>query len=141
LLIIGNPKVNLPPQEGITKTGFVPYKELNLYLAACDILLLPLTDNLANRGRWPSKIGDYFAAGRPTVACAVGDMEQVLGETGAGLTTAPAAQPFAEGIMSLLNDPDLRASMGAKARHAAESRYNWQTLVDQLASVYDALLH
>ena len=136
LLIIGNPKVNLPPQEGVIKTGFVTYEQLNLYLASCDILLLPLTDNLANRGRWPSKIGDYFAAGRPTVACAVGDMPQVLEETGAGLTTDPAVQPFAAGILRLLDDPSLRFQMGKKARHAAESRYNWQTLVNQVENLY-----
>src|SRR5438128_329122 len=43
------------------ETGEVSYEELAWYIAACDALLLPLADTVANRARWPSRVNDYLA--------------------------------------------------------------------------------
>jgi len=140
LILIGNPKVELPPQPDIIRTGFLPTPELNLYLCACDVLCLPLTDTQANRGRWPSKLGDYFAAGRPVAACGVGDVPSTIQETGAGLFSQPLPDDFATKILHLLADPGLQAQLGTNARQAAESQYNWASLTGQVAALYNRLL-
>jgi len=50
----------------ITALGPVAYKQLPKILAAADVFLMPYPDKVVNVGRWPNKIGDYMAVGRPT---------------------------------------------------------------------------
>jgi glycosyltransferase involved in cell wall biosynthesis len=121
-------------------TGFVSQAKLNDYLAACDILWLPLSDTIANRGRWPSKIVDYFAAGRPTVACAVGDIAALLERTEAGVACAPTSSEFARQTLHLLKDNELLARFSINARRAAESDFNWEHLAKLVETQYLDLL-
>jgi len=55
--------------------GWVDYKDYRSCLACADILLLTQEDNLINQARWPNKIGDYLAAGRPILATPVGEVK------------------------------------------------------------------
>ena len=79
LLLIG-PFENGKYQEGIDPDlrsriitpGSIPYADLGRYLAAADVLALPLPDVANSRARCPIKFGDYLAAGRPVVSCAHG---------------------------------------------------------------------
>jgi glycosyltransferase involved in cell wall biosynthesis len=140
LVLIGNSRAAPPPAEWLTRTGFVSYQVLGQYLAACDLLCLPLTDSQANRGRWPSKITDYLAAGRAIVGCEVGEVGEILRQTGAGISTAAEAGSFAAGLLGLLADNSRRADMETKARRAAETTYNWSRLAESLDGWYQALL-
>lgn len=139
-VLIGNLKNDLPQINGVFRTGFVLPEKLNLYLAACDVLCLPLSDTLANRGRFPSKLADYFAAGRPVVASAVGDVAKLLEQTQAGLATPPSAQALAAGIVMLLEDASLRTQLGQNGRRAAEIEYNWRTLASRVDNLYRQLV-
>ncbi len=139
-VLIGNPKNDLLQTSGIIRTGFVSPDVLNLYLAACDVLCLPLTDTVANRGRFPSKLADYFAAGRPIVASAVGDVADLLEQTGAGLATPPSPEGIACGIETLLADASRRARLGQNGRRAAEFEYNWRTLAGRVDKLYRQLI-
>ena len=139
LALIGDPKTPFPTLAGLRQTGFLPAAEMRTWLAACEVLALPLNDTLANRGRWPSKLGDYLAAGRPVAACAVGDVGAALQETGAGLALPPNAAGLASGLLTLLQDSGLRRRMGAAGRRAAETIFHWDTLGATLARFYEAL--
>ncbi len=136
LLIIGNPNANVPMASGVVRTGFVSYEKLGQYLAACDVLCLPLADSLANQGRFPSKIADYFAAGRATVVCDVGDVANIVRSAQAGLVSQPTAKDFSNQILVLLTDPELRQHLGANARRAAERDFNWNTIASRVEELY-----
>lgn len=141
LVLIGNPKTDVPKKEGMIRTGFVSYQDLNRYMAACDVLCLPCSDTLANRGRFPSKIADYLAVGRASaVACADGDLATLMRETNAGLVCEPTPSHLAECILQLLDDVSLRTRLGRNARHAAETCMNWATLAEQVEELYQRLL-
>lgn len=140
LVLLGNPKTQIPITDGIILTGFVSQAELNIYLAACNILWLPLSDTIANHGRWPSKIIDYFAAGRPTVACAVGDIGPLLEKTQAGVTCLPTPNNFAQKTLNLLQDTELMDRLAINARRASESDFNWEYLARLVEAQYLDLL-
>ena len=140
LIVIGNPKTQIAISDGMMLLGFIAQSELNDYLAACDILWLPLSDTIANRGRWPSKIADYFAAGRPTVACAVGDVGSVLEKTQAGVASAPNPTSFARDTLDLMQDDELMARSALNARRAAEHEFNWKNLAQSVEAQYQNLL-
>jgi glycosyltransferase involved in cell wall biosynthesis len=126
--------------EGLIQTGPLTQEMLNAYMAACDIFWLPLCNTNANRGRWPSKLNDYMAVGRPTVATAVGDVVPVFESDAIGLLSSDEPEAFAAQTVRLYSDQNLRVIMGQRARELAETRYSWQRIVDELEAFYLKIL-
>ena len=113
---------------------------LPIYLGATDVLTLPLRDNPANQARWPNKIGEYMASGRPSVVCNVGDVARVVARHKVGLVCQPETQDFADKINFLLNDENLTRELGANARKVACENYTWKALTQQLLAAYEKIL-
>lgn len=112
--------------------GRIPFSRIGSFLGAADLLLVPMTDTPYNRSRWPNKIGDYLAAGRPQVACAVGDVKPLLQKHFVGLGCAPDKNAFARAIIELIDNGQKRAEMGRNARTVAEAHFNWDQIIDRL---------
>lgn len=127
--------------ERLIQTGHVPFPQMLDYLSACDVLALPLSDTVANRGRWPSKINEYVAVGRPTVACAVGDLCDLFEQHDIGLLTPPAAEPFAQRLDQLIGDPETARRMGDNARELATSSYAQDRVAEKLEGFYNCTLN
>ncbi len=144
LATIGYCNRNLSAMVGepraVIRTGFVSYEEMNRYLAACDLCWLPLGDTGANRGRWPLKLNDYMAVGRPVVATAVGDLTRVLQEHEIGLLTRDEPEDLAQAAIRLLEDPALRERLGQNARRVAEEVFDWGLLTAELLGLYERVL-
>jgi glycosyltransferase involved in cell wall biosynthesis len=144
LALIGRHRCNLAQykkgNEGLLETGPLSHKKMVLYLAASDILLLPLADTLANRARWPSRVNDYLAAGRPVVSTDVGDIADILLTEEAGIVKRPQVEDFVEGILTLIRDEDLRLSYGKKGRTLAEAKLSWTHITERLESYYLGLM-
>jgi glycosyltransferase involved in cell wall biosynthesis len=145
LMVIGliTPKVRVMAEEYGTadrlwQTGFVPDSEVGRFLSCAEVMVLPLTDRAANRGRLPNKILDYMAAGRPVVANPIGDIQAIIEQYRIGLLATESG--FAGAIQRLLEDDNLREECGRNARHAAESHFAWPGLIDRLESFYAELL-
>ena len=117
-------------------TGRIEANRLEIPLGASTVQLLPLEETPANRARWPIKFGDYLASGRPTVAPQVGDSAPILEEEGAGIATEATPESFAEGILKLLNHPEMARSMGLKARSLAEGALSWEVQAKKMETLY-----
>jgi glycosyltransferase involved in cell wall biosynthesis len=125
----------------ITFTGPQPYEKVPIYLGAADILLFPMDDTIFEKARFPTRLGDYLAAGKPIVASAVGEVKRVLEQEKAGLLANPNdVHSFAEKVSSLLNDKALQVILGKNARRAAVERYSWERIIDKLEAIYNGIL-
>jgi glycosyltransferase involved in cell wall biosynthesis len=71
----------------------------------------------------PTKLFEYMACGKPTVASDFGEARRFI-EHGVTGFVASAAEDFAKYCSVLLNDPELRKGMGQKARKKIETDYN-----------------
>jgi len=120
--------------ERLWQTGFVPDDQVGLYLSCADVMCLPMEDRAANRGRFPNKLLDYLAAGRPVVASPVGDVTGLFESQEIGLLVDKAG--FVEALGTLFAFPQRRAQLGANARHCAETTFAWPHLIDQLERLY-----
>jgi glycosyltransferase involved in cell wall biosynthesis len=120
----------------VTITGRLPFESMLDHLSACEVLALPLSDTIANRGRWPSKVNEYVAVGRPTVACDVGDVASLLRDHDIGLLVRPETGEFAARIDELLADPARAAAMGERAREVAQTTYSQDAIADRLEAYY-----
>ena len=138
LLMVGEPGCLVPERvkDRITITGRLPFDRMLDYLSACDVLALPLSDTIANRGRWPSKVNEYVAVGRPTVACDVGDVADLLRDNDIGLLVQPEPSDFAARIDELLANPERARAMGDRAREVARTSYSQDAMADRLEEFY-----
>ena len=122
--------------DWIIETGRVPFEQVGLYLAACDVLVLPMfIDNISNNARWPSKLNDFLASGRPIVATRVGEVEPLF-QHEIGVATNDDPQSLANGIIQIAQNPEQAKYFGQKARALAEGELNWATLVERLEAFY-----
>jgi phosphatidylinositol alpha-1,6-mannosyltransferase len=136
--MVGDPGCRVPPElkDRVIITGRQPFNKMLDYLSACDVLVLPLSDTITNRGRWPSKVNEYVAVGRPTVACDVGDVAGLLRDNDIGLLVRPDAAEFAARIDELLSDPARATAMGDRARDVALTLYSQDAVAGRLEDFY-----
>jgi len=144
LIIMGNCPIDLGQMvkqpELVQQTGFLKDDKLVEVMACCDLFWLPLTDSPANNGRFPLKLTDYLAAGRPVVATSVGDVVKIMEGGTVGVLTPPSAQGLVEGTISLLTDEVKLQSMGTAARELVEKHYRWDHLTDELIDFYTRII-
>ncbi|MFC5803552.1 glycosyltransferase [Streptomyces formicae] len=105
------------------------------YLARADVVVLPsLFEGSSNA------VMEAMAAGRPVVATAVGGTPELL-EDGRGVLVAPADPvALADGIQSVLGDPDTAAVLGRRAREWALANLTADVMVDRYVSLFQTLL-
>lgn len=145
LLLVGYNNVEVeawigPEREHVIRTGPVPFSQLVAYVAAADAGWLPLRDTGANRGRFPMKLHDFIAAGRPVIATDVGDLGRVVRTQGLGVATPPDAASLARAAQELLEDEARLRQIGDHARRVAEEKYAWPILTRKLDAFYRQFL-
>jgi glycosyltransferase involved in cell wall biosynthesis len=124
-------------EDAVIDVGPKPFAEVDRYLGAADVLLLPMSNNLMNRARGPIKLGDYMAAGRPMVANPVGDIVDAFRTDDIGLLALDTPEAYGGAIAELLSDLARCQQLGHNARRAAEQRYAWSIYAPTLEAVYD----
>ena len=66
--------------DRLFQLGVVPYAELGGVMACGDAMLVPYTRRPHNTARFPNRVGDYLAAGRPIVTNPTGDLGHLVAE-------------------------------------------------------------
>lgn len=117
-------------------TGAVAHDDIPQYIACADICVAPFEDNAITRCKSPLKLVEYLASGKPIVASAAGEANEMLA-AGAGILAKPAdIDSLAGGIRKLLNDVGLRQSLAEAGRKRAEEKYNWKISAANLEQAY-----
>jgi len=118
------------------ETGFISDTIFQLYISACDALLIPLADSLASQARWPSKVNPFLTAGRAVVITRVGDLAHLLERESAAVMTDCQPKEIAERVMTLINDPALQVQCERQALRVSRDLLAWPLLVGQLEKLY-----
>ena len=98
--------------------------------------MLPLRDNVSNRGRWPSKLNDYLCVSRPIVATAMGEVEHLLRPHDAGILVRDQPEALAGGLVEALTDRDRAAQIAENALGIARTVLPWERLTRGLLEFY-----
>lgn len=129
-------------QKNVILAGEQPLNQVAIYLSAADILALPMENTIVEEARFPIRLGDYLAAGRPIVSNAVGEVKYVINQEKCGITVSPEdIDGFAVKITELLSTPRLLEELGRNGREAAEKKYSWNNLASKLAQIYKEILN
>jgi glycosyltransferase involved in cell wall biosynthesis len=126
--------------DSVIRTGPIRTEQISHYLSACDVCWLPYRDSGANRGRFPGKLYDYMAIGKPVVTTDIGDTGKLVKEGQFGLTTTDDPEDHARQLQRLLEDPDLMQQMGERARTLAETDHHWDRRGEMLETFYEQIL-
>lgn len=90
---------------------------------------------------FPNSLVEAMAAGRPIVATAVGGNSDAVRQQENGLLVPPQnPEALAAAIEELLQQPDLRRTMGAAGLHRARAEYSDVAALHSLESLYERLL-
>ena len=112
-------------------TGIRPMEEIPLFLQICDILVSPRKAG----SNTPLKIFTYLQSGKPIVATNMETHTQVLDKTTA-ILCEPTMYSFSNGIISLLDDPNLGNSLGQKGKDLIGEKYNFNIFKEKLNQAY-----
>jgi glycosyltransferase involved in cell wall biosynthesis len=123
----------------VTFTGFVPNKDLPLYQAAADILLMPYSRSIMGSSgsadsamvASPMKMFEYMAAGRAIVSSNLPVIREVLNEDNAVFCKPDEISEWRLAIESLLADDAYRTKLGGQARLGAQG-YTWVARAERI---------
>jgi len=119
-----------------------PNEALSTALSAGDIHLVPQNPQAAAFAV-PSKVYNIMAVGRPFVATALPDstLWQLQRQSGAFLCVPPDEPlSFAEAVLKLADDPQLRRELGRRGREFVEQHYAKPLILSAFSSRLDALV-
>ncbi len=122
----------LSDQKGVVVTGYVP--DIRPYFEKASVFVAPLR---AGSGIQTKNL-EAMAMGIPIVTTSIGAMG-LEAETDTELLIADTPETFAERVIHLIENPDIRQNLANAGRKRVEASYDWQVLVNRLEQVYDQI--
>jgi glycosyltransferase involved in cell wall biosynthesis len=117
----------------------VPHYEMPSVIAAADIVVVPQQDTAAAQAQFPLKLTDGMAMAKPILTTRVGDIPEILADT--GYLVAPGdVQAMAIQIEQILAHPNVAAEKGRQARQRCVEHYSLDAMATGLSTVISPLL-
>jgi glycosyltransferase involved in cell wall biosynthesis len=116
--------------------GALPHEEVLKMLQWADVFV-----HCSDHEGLGMAIMEAMGAGLPVVASQVGGVSDLVREGETGFMIPPDdVEKYAEKILLVLENDQLRKKLGSNARHFAEKHLNKQTILAQLETVYKEIL-
>lgn len=110
-------------------------EELNRYYNACDVLVLPTSDQSAET--FGAVLLEAWAAGRPVISADNPAPSALIQESGGGLlVTRESFVELAKGIHCILGDDALAKKLGASGYAYVRERFSFDRLAPRLLDLY-----
>jgi glycosyltransferase involved in cell wall biosynthesis len=122
--------------EAIRDLGWVDRRHIPDLLHAADVLVQPGSPGSYDDYRFPSKLPEFLASGRPVVLPRTNIGLQLRDAEEALLLDSGDAGEIAARIVDLARDPALRERMGEAGRRFALRELRWSRAVDGIVELY-----
>ena len=111
------------------------HEELGTALATATALCVPHPPNEYMDSILPVKVFDSLAAGRPLVVTPRDETRRLVERHGVGVVAGgDGVEDLAAAIADLVTDDDRSRALGAAARRAAETVFDWRIVGERIAS-------
>ena len=115
-----------------------PVEKMPELVAAAHILVVPQRNTLTAIAQFPLKLSDGMAMAKPILSTTVGDIPQILGDT--GYLVEPQNPPqIAEMITEIFANWDLAEQKGKQARDRCLKHYGTKAMSNILIDVFESL--
>ena len=123
-------------QPYLRHMGFVPRARMPEVLALADVFVQPGRADRFNEYRFPSKLPEFLALGRPLILPASNLGHVLRHEQDALVLEQADAIRITEAVQRLSREPQLTARLAANARAFAETRLSWPRQAARLFEFY-----
>jgi len=133
LRVIGDEALTLPGVE----LEFIPWsydREVS-QLQECQIGIVPVKPSTWSPWKFFFKLIQYMSVGLPVVATPTGSNVEII-QDGVNGFLANSPGEWHDRLVTLLDNPDLRASMGKAARKTAEEHFGLTQQIDVIEKVF-----
>jgi len=121
----------LPRSARVTYAGEVRGEAKEQLLRRATIVVLPsLSENFGN------VVLEAMAHETPVIVTPGVGLADEVRSSGAGVVTDGEPESLANAIATLFADPLLRATMGRRGREAAEQRFTWSRVAEEMETMY-----
>ena len=118
--------------------GRLPRSDLLELYQASAALLAPLTDTPRSRARFPTKIGEYLASGRPLVTTNIGEVGRVFaGGTTAYVADRADSESFAHAILRALDDGEDPSIRAQRSRSLSRESFDYSQWGESLEALFE----
>jgi glycosyltransferase involved in cell wall biosynthesis len=124
-------------RDRVTFTGWVSPERVPELVLAADVCLEPAPATPVNDRSTMTKVAEYLALGKPVVAYDLVETRRTV-DGAALLVRSGDVQAFAQCIVELARDPELRSNLSTAARRRA-AEISWQHSERALLAAYAAL--
>ncbi|GAA6620305.1 glycosyltransferase family 4 protein [Scytonema sp. NUACC26] len=118
----------------IIKLPKCPVTVMPKVVAAAHIVVVPQRDTIIARAQFPLKLTDGMAMAKPVLSTRVGDIPEILGNTGY-LVDPNCPKQIAEKIQLIFADLEAANELGHKARERCIKHYSVDTMASTLSQV------
>jgi glycosyltransferase involved in cell wall biosynthesis len=120
--------------------GYLPRQELLEKYSTSWGLLIPLFDDTRSKARFPTKIGEYLASGRPVVTNSIGEATNYL-EDGVNAFICPPDnyQLYGKKIIEVIENRERAEKIGLSGRQLAEKEFHYSHYGKALQDFFKAL--
>ena len=123
-------------EDKVIFTGFVPHGgKLSAIVASCDIFAFHSTYE-----SFGIVLVEAMASGKPVISTDVGAIPEIVDNGKTGIIIPPRdSKAFADAILKLVGNKNLRIKMGIEGRKKAEEEYDWDRIVERYEGIYESL--
>lgn len=128
-------------REHIRLMTNVPHKDIPGHYARASALLIPLRPTLQDEARFPHKIGEYLASGRPIITTPYGEIRHydfLDGETALVADDYDVAS-FADKMHYLISHPEESETIGVKGREMGLKNFDYTRHGSRLRAFFNNL--
>lgn len=121
----------------VHSTGPVPHARVPGLVAALDVAVVPQAGFYMS----PLKVIEWMAAGRAVAAPRLGPLEELIDDGEHGLLFPPGDRAaLIRAVLTLIDDPDLRARLGAAAAARARADLSWSDNARRVLAACEAAI-
>jgi len=121
--------------DHVVFTGLVESSQVKKFLSECSILTITRPSTVQTKAGFPTKLGEYFATGKPVLATDFGDMKRYFRD-GWDITMAECGNTgsIAEKLRWMLNNPDKLTEIADRGYKRALELLEYRNSVRRIAN-------
>lgn len=123
----------------IIKLPNFPAERMPEIVAAAHVIVVPQRDHPATRAQFPLKLTDGMSMAKPVLASRVGDIPEILGDTGY-LVEPNSPEQIADTLQLIFQDLHVANDRGLQARKRCVELYSIEAMANVLSNVIDQVL-
>lgn len=128
-------------KETITLVANVPHDDIPELYASASALLIPLRPTVQDAARFPHKIGEYLASGRPMITTAYGEINHYRFKDGDTALIAEDYHPesFSHKMKFIIENPEQAYKIGLNGRRMGKASFHFPVFARDLKHYFEAL--